>query len=191
MQASSWDSPFRVQQAARAVWRGGIVAYPTEAVYGLGCLPQARQAVERLLAIKRRSWRKGLAIIGADLAQLEPLVIMPRGPLRAEILSSWPGPVTWALEARAGVPSWLSGGRNTLAVRVTDHPLARRLCLQAGSPLVSTSANRSGHPPCTRALQVRREFGAELDYVLAGALGGLSRPTTVRDGLTGAVLREP
>lgn len=189
MQVGSWVSRVHLDRAARAILAGGVVAYPTEAVYGLGCIPGDRAAVERLLAIKRRSWRKGLALIGADLAQLQAWISMPTDAVRADILAGWPGPVTWILPARPGVPSWLTGGRDTVAVRVTDHPVAAQLCRRTGCPLVSTSANRSGRPPLRRALHVRREFGAELDDVLAGPLGGLSRPTMIRDGRTGVVLR--
>jgi L-threonylcarbamoyladenylate synthase len=93
------------------------------------------------------------------------------------------------LPARRGVPALLTGGRTTLAVRVTDHALARRLCERARSALVSTSANRSRHPPLRTALAVRRALGRELDFVLAGPLGGLRGPTPIRDGRTGAYLR--
>lgn len=179
----------RFEHAARIVAAGGLIAYPTEAVYGLGCLPGERSAIERLLRVKRRSWRKGLILIAAEFEQLEHLVILPRAGLRDEILSSWPGPVTWLLESQRGVPHWIGGGRGTLAVRVTDHPLARRLCLRVGEPLVSTSANRSGRPPIKRPLHVRRELGPELDDILVGPLGSLDRPTTLRDGRTGATLR--
>ena len=179
----------RFERAVRALAGGGLIAYPTEGVYGLGCLPGQRHTVERLLWIKQRSWRKGLILIAADVAQLAPLIVLPRNDLRDEILASWPGPVTWILEAQRGVPAWLGGDRGTLAVRVTAHPLTGRLCRQLDSPLVSTSANRRGHPPLTRVLQVRREFGSDLDDLLVGPLGTLNRPTTLRDGLTGNTLR--
>ena len=182
-------SRIHLEKAARILRRGGLIAYPTEAVYGLGCLPGERRTVERLLDVKRRSWRKGLSLIAANLGQLEPLVVFPTGPLAEELRLSWPGPVTWVLNARPGIPFWLTGGRDTLAVRVTGHALSRRLCEAAASPLISTSANRSGRPPLRRALKVRREFGGRVDYVLAGELGGLGNPTMIRDGLTGAVLR--
>ena len=178
-----------LDRAARILLQGGLIAYPTEAVYGLGCLPGERNAVERLLHAKGRSWRKGLTLIAARLEQLEPLIALPEGSLAEEILESWPGPATWVLDARRGVPAWLSGGRDTLAVRVTAHPLARQLCERTSSPLISTSANRSGRPPLRRALRVRREFGSLVDCVLAGELGGLAQPTAIRDGRTGAVLR--
>ncbi|HEY5623217.1 MAG TPA: L-threonylcarbamoyladenylate synthase [Gammaproteobacteria bacterium] len=179
----------RLDRAARIVADGGVIAYPTEAVYGMGCLPGDRNAIQRILRIKRRSWRKGLILIAADLDQLTELIVLPASRLREEILASWPGPVTWVLEAQHGVPAWLGGGTGTLAVRVTDHPLARRLCERVGEALVSTSANRGGRPPLTRPLSVRRELGHELDDILVGPLGSLDKPTMVRDGRTGAVLR--
>lgn len=178
-----------LDKATRVLLAGGLIAYPTEAVYGLGCLPERGDTVQRLLIAKRRSWRKGLTLIAASLEQLEPLVVWPEGDMRRAVLDSWPGPFTWVLDARPGVPQLLSGGRDTLAVRITDHPLASELCRRTGGPLVSTSANRAGRPPLRRALQVRREFGSELDYVLAGRLGGLEQPTAIRDGRTGALLR--
>lgn len=178
-----------IDRAARTILDGGIVAYPTEAVYGLGCLPLERDAVARLLGIKGRPWRKGLLVIAADLAQLEPLVDLAAAKRRSEILASWPGPVTWTLPARAGVPRWLTGGRTTLAVRVTAHPIARALCRRTGRALVSTSANRSGRRPQRRLLLVRRELGRLVDYVLAGPLGDSAQPTQIRSGATGAVLR--
>lgn len=168
---------------------GGIVAYPTEGVYGLGCLPTQLDAVERLLSVKRRSWRKGLPLIAASLEQLTPFVTIPDANRRDEILASWPGPVTWVLPARNETPDVLTGGRNTLAVRVTDHAVSRALCVQAGSPVISTSANRAGRPPLLNARSVRLALGGEIDYVLAGPLGGLEHPTAIRDGLTGAYLR--
>jgi L-threonylcarbamoyladenylate synthase len=178
-----------ITRAARVVRAGGVIAYPTEAVFGLGCLPQDRAAVMRVLAIKRRSWRKGLILIGADLAQLERFVVLPPEPRRSEILASWPGPVTWVLEARRGTPRWISGGRNNVAVRLTAHPLARQLCARAGQALVSTSANVSRRPPHRKLLPLRRQLGSVVDYVLAGELGGLSQPTVIRDGRTGRALR--
>ena len=180
---------FAIARAARVVRTGGVIAYPTEAVFGLGCLPRNRAAVMRVLAIKRRSWRKGLILIGATLAQLERFIVLPPEPRRSEILASWPGPVTWVLDARRGTPRWISGGRNSVAVRVTAHPLARQLCASIGQALVSTSANVSRRPPHRKLLSLRYELGRAVDYVLAGELGGLGQPTVIRDGRTGSVLR--
>jgi len=178
-----------IAQAARVVRRGGVIAYPTEAVYGIGCLPRERAAVVRVLAIKRRSWRKGLILIAANVEQLLPYVTLPPEPRRSEVLATWPGPHTWVLDALPGAPRWITGGRPSVAVRVTAHPIAAELCLAAGEALVSTSANRSRRPPHRRLLQLRRDLGHRIDYVLAGPLGGLPAPTVIRDGRSGTVLR--
>lgn len=179
----------QIDRAARVIRAGGIVAYPTEAVFGLGCLPHDRDAVLRLLAIKQRRWQKGLLLIAASFDALAGLVELPETPLRSTILASWPGPVTWALPARRTAPAWLTGGRDTLAVRVTAHSVARALCARVGGPLVSTSANVSRRPPHTRLIRLRRDLGPLVDYVLAGPLGDSSRPTAIRDGRTGRTLR--
>lgn len=180
---------WHLAQAARALRAGGVVAYPTEAVYGLGCEPLDGEAVLRLLAMKRRSVDKGLILIASDYAQLRPWVELPNAELERRVRARWPGPTTWLLPARAGVPGWITGGRPSLAVRVTAHPLAAALCARYGAPLVSSSANLSGGRPARDALGVRRRFGAQLDYVLCGRTGALAAPTEIRDALSGRLLR--
>ncbi len=182
-------SRLALRHAARVVRSGGVIAYPTEAVFGLGCDPCSRAAVARILAIKRRSWRKGLILIGASWAQLERYAELPPEPRRSEVLASWPGPHTWVLDARPDTPRWITGGRASVAVRVTAHPLTRELCLAAGRALVSTSANVSRRPPHRRLLRLRRDLGTKVDYIVAGALGGLAQPTDIRDGRSGRLLR--
>ena len=182
-------SELRTRRAARCLRAGGVVAYPTEAVYGLGCLPDDRNAVARVLRIKRRSWRKGLLLIGADLAQLERYAVLDASPFIDDILASWPGPHTWVFPAQPRTPAWVTGGRRSVAVRLTAHTIARSLCLHAGGALISTSANLSRRPPLKSALRVRRALGPALDYVLAGPLGGQAAPTAIRDGMSGRVLR--
>ena len=179
----------RLRVAARVVKSGGIIAYPTEAVYGLGCDPRNEAAVRRLLALKRRPAHKGLILIAADFAQLA-LFLQPLSPAdQARLAATWPGPYTWLIPARTDTPRWLRGRHDTLAVRVTAHPLAAALCRVCGHPLVSTSANFSGRPPARSALAVRRQLGRNLDYVLPGLTGGAVQPTEIRDLRTGRVAR--
>ncbi len=179
----------RLDTAARMLLAGLVIAYPTESVYGLGCRADDPEAIARIIALKGRSAAKGLILIAADIAQIEPLVELPNGPLRGEILGSWPGPVTWVLPARAGTQALLTGDRDTLAVRITAHPAARYLARRVGLPLVSTSANRSGRRPARSALEVRRWLGPAVDHVHSGPLGDRPRPTAIRDGRSGAILR--
>jgi len=179
----------RLRAAARVVKTGGLIAYPTEAVYGLGCDPRNEAAVRRLLALKRRPVHKGLILIAADFAQLAPF-LQPLTPAdRVYLAATWPGPYTWLLPARPDTPHWLRGRHETLAVRVTAHPLAAALCRACGHPLVSTSANFSGRPPTRSALAVRRQLGTTIDYLLPGPTGGAARPTEIRDLRSGRRVR--
>ncbi|KPK57652.1 MAG: tRNA threonylcarbamoyladenosine biosynthesis protein RimN [Gammaproteobacteria bacterium SG8_31] len=177
-----------LRYAARVLQAGGVVAYPTEAVYGLGCDPLELSAVERILACKDRSAAAGLILLADEYARIEPFVD-PSEEERQRMFGRWPGPVTWVCTASSATPDWLTGGRGTVAVRVTAHENAAALCRAAGMAIVSTSANRSGRPPCRSALQVRRRLFRHVDYVLPGATGGRSRPSEIRDARTGAVLR--
>ena len=180
---------FRLRRAARHLRAGGIVAYPTEAVYGLGCLPDDRDAFERLLVLKGREVAKGVILVAAEADMFDDWLAPLAAEVRERMRASWPGPVTWVAPAAPWVPWWLGGGRGTLAVRVPGHATARALSAAVGAPVVSTSANRSGGRPARSALGVRlRLDGADL-LVLHGPTGGLARPSTVRDALTGAVLR--
>jgi L-threonylcarbamoyladenylate synthase len=179
----------RLRAAAGVVKSGGLIAYPTEAVYGLGCDPRNEAAVRRLLALKRRPMHKGLILIAASFAQLEPFLQPLSPPDQVQLAATWPGPYTWLIPTRTDTPRWLRGRHATLAVRVTAHPLAAALCQICGRPLVSTSANLSGHPPARTALAVRRQWGRGLDYVLPGPTGGAAQPTEIRDLRTGRRVR--
>ncbi|AFJ03230.1 Sua5/YciO/YrdC family protein [Methylophaga frappieri] len=187
MQKKSFTG-FRVRQAVKALQAGGVIAYPTEAVYGLGCDPDDEIALLELLQIKQRPFDKGLILISADFNQLQDYILPLPAAMLQQVMSSWPGPNTWLVPARPDINPLLSGGRDTLAVRVTDHPLAASLCRAFGKPLVSTSANLTGREPVKTGYQVRWQL-PKLDYILAGPCGGQLRPSTIRDAKTGAVLR--
>ncbi|NIP73543.1 MAG: threonylcarbamoyl-AMP synthase [Gammaproteobacteria bacterium] len=180
---------WHLKQAARIIGKGGIVAYPTEAVYGLGCDPLNGGAVLRLLELKRRSVYKGLILIAATARQLEQYLAPLNEETWAKIKRTWPGPVTWLLPAHPATPWWITGGRDSVAVRVTAHPAAAALCRAAGRALVSTSANVSNHPPASTPLAVRVIFGDRVDLILHGRTGELAKPTEIRDALTGKIVR--
>ena len=180
------------KQAAGSLRDGGVVLYPTEAVWGLGCDPFHAPAMQRLLALKQRPQAKGMIVIAADFAQLESLLDLSRLPpeRRAAVLASWPGPNTWALPCRDDLPESLRGAHDTLAARVTAHPVAAALCRAFGAPLVSTSANLSGQPPPRSRALIDPRILQGVDAVVAGDTGGLERPTPIRDARTGDLLRD-
>ena len=184
--------PWQLRRAARHIKRGGLVAYPTEAVYGLGCDPRNTQALRRLLQLKQRDGRKGLIVIGAHFKQLAPLLVPVSSTLQARAEATWPGAHTWLWPAQDSVSPLLRGMHTSLAVRVPGHRLARALCLAAGSPLVSTSANRAGQHPARTALAVRRKFagqaGREL-LILHGEVNRFARPSRIVDLQTEEPLR--
>ena len=180
---------WQLRRAARAVAQGGVIAYATEAVFGLGCDPLDESACLRLLALKSRRAGKGMILIGADFEQLKRWLKPLEPALMARIASSWPGHVTWLLPADSRVPYWLKGRRQTLAVRVTAHPQASALCRMCGGPLVSTSANRTRGQPARAYFEVRCRLGSELDYVLPGKVGGAAGPSEIRDASSGRVIR--
>lgn len=179
-----------IAAACRALARGGIIAYPTEAVFGLGCDPADAAAVNRLLALKERPQEKGLILIAADLSALTPWIAPLTPEIRARTESTWPGPVTWLLPATGDCPETIRGTHDSIAVRVTAHPVAAMLCRSWGGVLVSTSANRGGGEPARDAATVRRLFGDALDAVIDAPVGDLERPTPIRDARTGKTLRE-
>jgi L-threonylcarbamoyladenylate synthase len=182
------ENEFQLRQATEVLLDGGVIAYPTEGVFGLGCLPDDYPAVQRLLDIKRRSIRAGLILVAPDYEFLADWLAPSESEL-ASLLSKTSGPVTWITTAGHHTPDWLTGGRATLAVRITDHPIVARLCQQSGSALVSTSANRTGHRAAKTSLQVRKWLGNNLDYVVSGRLGNAPGPSEIRLAGDGQVIR--
>lgn len=179
----------QLKQAVQALRRGGVVAYPTEGCYGLGCNPRNARAVQKILSLKRRGWRQGVILIGGHWHHIAPWVDASDEAAVARARQTWPGPHTWLLPARSGVPRWIRGEHDTVAVRLTAHPLAAALCRRFQSAIVSTSANRHGGAPAVNAAQVRRLFARRVDFVLRGPLGGSKGPTTIRDARTGELIR--
>ncbi len=179
----------RLIRAVRALRHGGLVAYPTEAVYGLGCDPFDAEAVHHLCELKQRPPGQGLLLIACSIEQLRPLVGAIDDERWPAILATWPGPVTWVFPASGLTPTWLQADDRTIAVRITAHPIARALCRDFGGPIVSTSANRRGRRPARTALEVRRRLGADITTVVSAPVGGADRPSRICRATDGACLR--
>jgi len=183
-------SRYKLRKISKHLRSGGLIAYPTEAVYGLGCDPVNRDAVNALLALKSRSALKGLILIASDLQQLIPYIQPLSSRITAKLEASWPGPVTWLLPARQTTPKWLTGRHSTLACRVSAHPVVQQLCQAFGAALVSTSANRESCPPCRTLIQVRKQFSKSNQLVIvSGATGDLDKPTPILNALTDLRIR--
>ena len=180
-----------IHDATIALQKGGVVAYPTEAVWGLGCDPANESAVLRLLQLKQREVGKGLILIAAHVDQLKPWVdFAALAPDRlGGVLASWPGANTWIMPADASAPRWITGDHDGLAVRVTAHPVAATLCDAFGGALVSTSANPAGEPPPRALHEFDESLRESLMGWVAGEVGDLERPTPIRDARSGVVLR--
>jgi L-threonylcarbamoyladenylate synthase len=180
-----------IAEAAHVLYRGGVIAYPTEAVWGLGCDPFDEAAVIRLLAIKQRPVNKGLILIAGALEQLDGLLEWEALPNdRAEaVYATWPGPHTWIVPTTGRVPHWITGAHDGVAARVSAHPQVIALCAAFGGPLVSTSANLAGAAPPKSLDAFDAQLAGRIDGIVDGRTAGLAQPTQIRDARTGAVLR--
>lgn len=173
------------RRAAHVLHNGGIIAYPTEGVFGLGCRPDDINAVKRILDIKSRNISKGLILIASDVAQLSEWADLSE----KELTTSNDKPVTWIVPATDEVPDWIRGSHASIAVRLTTHPTARAICASAESSIVSTSANFSGRTPVRNRHVLRRQFGPLVDYIVPGRCGPAAGASEMRDYLTGDIVR--
>ncbi|NOH56188.1 threonylcarbamoyl-AMP synthase [Vibrio coralliilyticus] len=180
------------EQALLALKNGEVIAYPTEGVFGVGCDPDNPEAIQKLLELKQRPVEKGLILIAASYEQLLPYI--DESQLTDEQLQkvhqTWPGPVTWIMPCSDKVSDWVSGQFDSIAVRVTDHPLVQKMCNALGKPLTSTSANLTGEPPCMTTAEVEQQLGDRLVAILTGETGGRDKPSEIRDAKTSKVLRQ-
>ncbi|MFQ6372560.1 L-threonylcarbamoyladenylate synthase [Shewanella sp. YIC-542] len=174
------------------VLRGGVIAYPTEAVYGLGCDPDNETAVQRILTIKQRPWQKGLIMVASDFQQLQPYIDETQlTPAQlAGAFDKWPGPFTFIMPVRASLSPLVRGQFDTCAVRVSAHPLVQELCKLVNKPLISTSANLAGAAPALTAEEILQTFDGQLDALISGQLGQQHQPSTIIDIRSGKVLRQ-
>lgn len=182
-----------VNRAVKVLNSGGVIAYPTEAVYGLGCDPFNEAAFSHLLALKCRPIEKGVILIASSIDQIKDLVKIENQLWTETVLKSWglssysdfnivDRPMTWVLPISDKVPTWITGGRDTLAVRITRHPAVVNLCEALKMPLVSTSANLTGDSPVKTAKECGDIFPNTL--ILEGEVSGLNSPSQIWDAVS-------
>ena len=176
-------------EAAGCLRNGRVIAYPTEAVYGLGCDPRNADAVSKVLALKQRPAESGLVLVGSNLEQFDAWIGQVSSAALEMAARTWPGPVTWLFPRAKDVPDWIAGSHQTIAIRVTAHEPCSALCKAFGGPVVSTSANPHAAPPARSAGRVEEYFGRFLGGILEGPLGGFEHPSEIRDVQTAEVVR--
>jgi len=184
----SIPSPFQLREITRHLDDGGLIAYPTEAVFGLGCAPLDPFAVMRLLALKQREVGKGLILIADTPEMLQPFAAVDAEQW-ARIAADWPAARTVIVPAADGVPPWLTGGRKEIALRVPAHETARAISRAFGGPIVSTSANISGRPAARDALTARRLFARGDVQIIPGNVDRRARPSQIIHWPTGRTIR--
>ena len=177
-----------LDSAVKIIKTQGVIAYPTEGVWGLGCDPFSYSAVEKLLNLKKRSVAQGLLLVATHIGQFDPFLKGLERKHYDELDRTWPGPITYLVPDNGFAPRWVVGEHQTLGLRISDHPVIKALCSLTG-PLVSTSANITGSPPMKSAEEIKEVFSEEIDYVLFGELGKLGRPTEIKNIVTGEILR--
>ncbi len=184
--ATDWQ----IRQAVSHLKTGGVIAYPTETVYGLGCDPLDSNAVQRILNLKQRPQKKGLILIAASLDQLQAFINVTDPNLLDKLAQTRTRPTTWICPLNSNTPQWLSGDHKTIAVRISQHPVVQPLCRQFGGAIVSTSANLAGLAPARSMLMLRRYFSDQLDFILTGADNKQSRPSSILNLSNGKVIRK-
>jgi L-threonylcarbamoyladenylate synthase len=170
-----------LQEAAASLWRGGLVAFPTETFYGLGANAMEREAVTRVFQVKGRPESKPLLVLVDSVKMVESLTLEVSDLARRLMAAHWPGPLTLVLKALPELPAELSAGTGTIGIRMPSHPVALGLVRTLARPVTAPSANPSGAEPPTTAEAVRQYFEGRIDLILDGAPTPGGRPSTVLD----------
>lgn len=178
------EPPGQIELAAETILAGGVIAYPTEGVWGLGCNPSDESAVNRILHLKQRPVSKGLILVAGSRDQLNVFVA------NVPELPEPDFPTTWLLNHGGLTPDWVSGGREKVAARIAKHPIVVALCNKVGMPIISTSANPSNMSPAESAEQVQKYFDTLVDVIVPGDLGGAAGASQIIDWETDEVVRE-
>lgn len=180
--------PDPLTHAVNILQQGGIIGYPTEGVYGLGCDPFNPSAISALYALKKRSLNKPFILVASTTDQILELIDLHEITEAQQIFARWPSAITWVFPLSELGKAKLHTDHTSIAIRVSQHPVIQALCTRWGKPVISTSANEANHPPIKTYDQMVAEFNTL--FVLPGKLGSLLGPTPIFDAKTGDVLRQ-
>jgi len=170
--------------------KGGVIAYPTEAVWGLGCDPFNKEAVLRILSLKQRPIEKGLILIAGEIDHLTPWKESLSPSHYNLLITKTDKPTSWVVPDTKITPNWVRGDHQSVAIRLIQHEPAKALCSQFGKVLVSTSANTAGQPPAMTKDDVIHYFGEQIDAIFDAPLGSTKQPSQVKDLLTNKLYRD-
>ncbi len=176
-----------IEQVSLALRKGAVIAYPTEAMFGLGCAADNEYAATKILALKQRTKDKGLISLVNDLRQVVDWLDSSYQHLWPKAQQSWPAALTWLFPCSEAAPDWLTGGGSRIALRCPAHPLALQLCKQ--TPLISTSANQTMQIPAKTTSQVLHYFPDQLDLIVVGQCSNHIQSSQIRDLVTDKLLR--
>jgi L-threonylcarbamoyladenylate synthase len=182
----------QIDLAVEALQKGSVIAYPTEAVYGLGCDPKNLSAVKKILELKRRDKEKGLILIASSFDQFKNYIQPLEKKVEAKLLNSWKdnaSAITWLVPVKKEVSEYLKGQFDTLAVRVSNHPRVKELCEKFGGAIISTSANIATQEAARTAEQVKQIFNNKIDFIVEGETNINAQPSEIRDALTDKIIR--
>jgi len=179
----------KIEQAISFLKQGKIIAYPTETVFGLGCDPFNKHAVEDLLKLKRRTVDKGFLLVAFNWEQIQDLIKGNDDNTMCAVRKTWPGHITWTFPATDKVPSWIKGAHDTIAIRLSAHPVVQALCKKYGGPIISTSANIKGEKPIKEIEKLKKEFDKKIAMIVPGELGKAGKPSRIQNAMTGEIIR--
>lgn len=168
-----------IQQAVTSLEAGGVIAYPTEGVWGLGCIWTNELAIKEILRLKQRPLEKGMIVLCSQLSDIDEFLLPLTVQDIAQIEQYYPHPVTWVLPCKLIVSDSVRGQHQSIAVRFSRHPQVQALCAEVG-PIISTSANPTGEAAAMTEEKVRQYFQNQLSYILPGELGGYLTPSEIR-----------
>ncbi len=182
------------EQAIYTLKQGDVLAYPTEAVWGLGCDPRQEHAFQKILTLKQRPIEKGVILLSENIERVEPLLAELDLSMRQQVIESWRTSTfdqrayTWLLPINIEIPTWIYGNHDRVAIRVTQHALCKQLCRGLDDFLVSTSANPADLSPAINTAQIQQYFADQVT-ILSGQLGNSPEPSRIVDAVTGQVIR--
>ncbi|QCI16715.1 L-threonylcarbamoyladenylate synthase type 1 TsaC [Buchnera aphidicola (Aphis craccivora)] len=167
-----------------------IIAYPTESMFGLGCDPDSKIAVDKLLNLKKRNIKKGFILVAAYYNQIKKYIDETKISVnqKKNMFHYWPGHFTFLVPSSSLTPYWLTGKSNNIAVRISNHLSIVKLCNTFGKPLISTSANFSNMPPCLTRESVLKNFGKDFP-LFNGNIGDEKNPSKIINIMNGNLIR--